>query len=111
MIKECKSDSDLIDIIENSKTKPQMLLKHSTRCPVSKTAMFELKRFAEKYDTADLWQISVLDSKELSQKIAEETGIEHKSPQIILFRDGKVSWNASHHFISLGNLEKAVAES
>jgi bacillithiol system protein YtxJ len=36
----------------------------------------------------------------VSQQIAARSGVEHESPQIIVFQRGAVVWNASHHDIT-----------
>jgi bacillithiol system protein YtxJ len=91
-------------ILEKSSEKPQIILKHSTRCPTSRGAFLEFERFAEKDHRADLWTLLVIEHKDVSQMVAEETGIEHQSPQAIIIKDGRPVWHGSHHVITAETL-------
>ena len=42
----------------------------------------------------------------LSQLIAARSGVEHESPQVIIFRRGAPVWNASHHDITTDALAR-----
>lgn len=50
----------------------------------------------------------MIAQRPISRWIADHTGVRHESPQALLFRDGQVVWNASHHRISERSLERAV---
>jgi bacillithiol system protein YtxJ len=44
----------------------------------------------------------------MSQQIAARSGIEHESPQIIVFRRGVVVWSASHDDITAEALARCL---
>ena len=44
-------------------------------------------------------EVITLD-KGIAQKIADDTEIEHQSPQVILFHDGQAVWKSSHRAIT-----------
>jgi bacillithiol system protein YtxJ len=52
----------------------------------------------------------IQESRELSGLIAGETAVRHESPQVLLFRDGKVTWSASHGGVTLEAMRSAVAK-
>jgi bacillithiol system protein YtxJ len=52
--------------------------------------------------------IEVQTARELSRDVASVTGIEHETPQVIVLRDGKAVWNASHFDVSAGAVAKAL---
>lgn len=104
MTKSLETKETFEQILEKSREKPQIVLKHSTRCPVSRGALLEFQRFAEKDHRADLWTLLVIEHKEVSQMVADETGIEHQSPQAIILKDGRPVWNGSHHAITAETL-------
>jgi bacillithiol system protein YtxJ len=108
VINECKNERDLEALIEKSKEKPQLLLKHSTRCGLSKMAMAEFRRLAASNGDAGLSVVLVVETRPLAAIIADQTGIPHESPQVMLFCDGKVVWHASHNDVNLGNMKEAV---
>jgi bacillithiol system protein YtxJ len=85
-----------------------ILFKHSTRCPVSAAARGEMQRFMELHPDATVYTVDVNDSYEASQYLAEKTGIEHHSPQVIVTRGGQPEWHASHFDIKAGEVERRV---
>ena len=52
--------------------------------------------------------LDLLEHRDLSNEIAERSGVKHESPQAILLRDGKAIWNASHMSITSDSLLEAV---
>ena len=50
----------------------------------------------------------VVNRRELSQTAAQQTGVEHKSPQAIWIADGLAVWNASHFDITQASLAEAA---
>ncbi len=108
MINECRTESDLDRILEASHKKPVFLLKHSTACGISMAAQREFSRFVEKTDRAEFWQVLVRENKPVSLTIARKTGIQHQSPQVILFSDGRAVWNESHWDITVDALQEQL---
>ena len=101
---------DFDSLLENSEERPQILLKHSTRCPISRAAFIECEHFAKTDDRADIWVLLVVEDKELAQDIARETGIEHQSPQAMVFKNGRPVWHGSHHAITVEQLGKEISD-
>jgi len=56
------------------------------------------------------WEMIIQENRELSGLIARETAVRHESPQVLLFRDGRVTWSASHGGVTLEAMTSAVAE-
>ena len=54
--------------------------------------------------------VIVQRASELSRRVAEQTGIQHESPQAIVLRNGGVVWSASHFDITTEAVEQAVRE-
>jgi hypothetical protein len=50
----------------------------------------------------------VVQDEYLSRTIEERTGVRHESPQVLVFRSGKVVWNASHLKITRRTVTRAV---
>jgi bacillithiol system protein YtxJ len=84
-----------------------LLFKHSTTCPISARANLEVQKY-EKSATLPILQVLVIESRPLSLSIAEDHQVQHASPQVILFKDGKSVWNTSHGHITEANLSDAV---
>lgn len=85
-----------------------LLFKHSTACGVSKRSWHEVERFASEHPDVPAGWIEVRGQRDLSDWIAKTTRVEHESPQALLFRDGKVTWHASHFDITCGRIAAAL---
>ncbi|MBM6616409.1 bacillithiol system redox-active protein YtxJ [Bacillus suaedaesalsae] len=83
-----------------------LLIKHSLTCPVSGAAFEEYEKFTEENKDVNTYYLYVQDDRPLSNYIAETCSIKHESPQVLLFKDGQVVWNASHWKIT----NKSLAE-
>lgn len=101
----------LEDCLRSSQTTAVLLLKHSTRCPISADAYARVEKL---YATADpalppLYLIKVIESRPVSDEIARRLGVVHKSPQVLLVKGGRAGWEASHHGIQADRIREAVA--
>ena len=78
-----------------------ILFKHSTRCPISMMAKrrFELDKDALPQDTP-LYFLDLIKHRDLSAAIAKTFDVYHESPQLLLIKDGKCVYHASHGEIS-----------
>jgi bacillithiol system protein YtxJ len=85
------------------------VFKHSTRCSVSNMAKNRLERnWAFPQESLQVYYLDVLSYRLLSDHIAENTGIKHESPQIIVWKEGKVVYHASHSAISAVEMAEAI---
>lgn len=86
------------EALEASADKPVLVLKHSTRCPVSSAALEEYEEYlaGDAKDGIDYALVKVIESRPVSDRIAEDLGVKHESPQIILIKDKAKYWTASH---------------
>ncbi|PWT90686.1 MAG: bacillithiol system redox-active protein YtxJ [Blastocatellia bacterium] len=90
-------------LIDNSKSHPVVVFKHSTACGISAAAYREM----EKYE-GDVSLVVVQTARDVSRELATITGIRHESPQVIILRNGKAVWNASHYQIKAGAVAQAT---
>ncbi len=94
------SIEQLTEIEKNSFQKPQLILKHSTRCPISTMALNRLKREETSLAVkANLYYLDLIHYRDVSNEIASRYRVEHESPQVIVLYLGKVIYHASHHMI------------
>jgi bacillithiol system protein YtxJ len=108
VLKHCGSEKDYRTALRESGEGPVFFLKHSTTCGISSGARKEFQRFAAEKGDIPCWEMVIQEDRELSILIAGETGIAHESPQVLLFRNGKASWSASHWDITGENLKAAL---
>ena len=99
------------ELLDASKEQSVVVFKHSTTCPVSANALSEFNQYleTESGDQTTYALVKVIESRPVSNQIAEDTGVKHESPQIILLRDGKKYWTASHWSITNEHM-KAVMQ-
>jgi bacillithiol system protein YtxJ len=86
-----------------------LLFKHSPLCPISSTAHAEFKMFQLDHPDAATMFLNVVSKPMLARDIAKHCGVEHESPQAILFENGSATWHASHTAITVGSLTAAFA--
>jgi bacillithiol system protein YtxJ len=98
------------EVRERSAERPVLLLKHSTRCPVSANALREFEDYIENHPEAELDYVlvKVIESRPVSNRIAEDLGVPHASPQIFLIKDRTPYWNASHWAITTEHISAVV---
>ena len=103
---ELSSEEQFLDILENT---PQFILfKHSTRCSISSVAK---RRIEDNWDIEEdiaIYNLDLIQYRNVSNLIAEKLKVEHQSPQLILVKDGKAVYNASHNGIAVEYLKQAV---
>lgn len=89
-----------------------LVFKHSTTCPISGAAHDRFMQWADAAPEGEvrLYRVHVIEDRPLSLGIAQETGVEHQSPQALLMREGRVLWHASHWAITGQSLAGAVAD-
>lgn len=98
----------LDEIIALSNEKPVLIFKHSTRCSISR---FALKQFENEYDLQnqiDAYFLDLLEFRAISNEIASRFGIMHQSPQLLLIKEGKVLYDASHSDIQADELKEYI---
>lgn len=110
-MQEIQNEEQLGQAVAASEGQPVFLFKHSTRCPISAGAKRNVDAYLEKTpDAPPFHMINVVESRPVALKTAERLGVEHQSPQLILLKDGKPVWNASHHAISEGAINNALQQ-
>ncbi len=97
----------LESIKEESKEKPVLIYKHSTRCSISGMAMDRLERsWGRELDSVKTYYLDLISHRDISNAVAETFKVYHESPQIILIKNGEAVYDASHMSISASALEK-----
>lgn len=103
--KNIKSEEDLEKAIESSYQHKIAIFKHSTSCFISKTVLRNFEKEVENTDQkVEVYYLDLLAHRPISNKIAEDFGIRHESPQLIVIENGKPVNSASHQDISLSQI-------
>jgi bacillithiol system protein YtxJ len=103
----CRTADDFHALIERSRTQPVVILKHSTRCPISAAAHREMEKFTATHSEVPCAVVLVVEDRPLSLLVAEETGVAHQSPQALVLSGGAVLWSASHYSITSQHVVEA----
>lgn len=100
----------LQEIVRESHEQPVLIFKHSTSCSISAAAKGKIERQWADAGLADtrLYYLDLLRFRPISTEIAEQFGVRHESPQLLLIRDGECQYNASHMGIRLSDVKSAV---
>ena len=95
-------------IREKSKTKPQLIFKHSTRCSISSVAKSRLERGTAPADI-DFYYLDLIKHRDISAKVAEVFAVYHESPQVLLIKNGECVYDESHSGISMDDIAEQSA--
>ena len=102
------SIQQLADTKELSKTRPQVIFKHSTRCSISSMAKSRLER-SEQPETGDFYLLDLIKYRLLSDKIAEDFAVQHESPQVLVIKNTECIYEESHSGIQMEEITEQLA--
>ena len=96
-------------IEEKSKTKTQVIFKHSTRCGISRMV---INQFVSNYNLTekdlDLYYLDLLDFRNVSNEVGYKFQVVHQSPQLLVIKNGVVVAHESHGAINGLDLDDFV---
>jgi bacillithiol system protein YtxJ len=97
------SDKETLQsLLAASNQRPILVFKHSNSCGISSRAYREM----EELENVNLLEVQT--ARELSRELAAITGVPHETPQVIVLRNGKAVWNASHYNVKAGAVAEAM---
>jgi bacillithiol system protein YtxJ len=98
----------LNEIMDLSHEQPVAIFKHSTRCSISRMA---LKQFENEFDlegSVTPYFLDLINYRDISNEIATRFEVYHQSPQLLLIKEGKSIYDASHSDIDAVELKGRV---
>lgn len=101
------SEAQLETIREQSRNRPVVIFKHSTRCSISMMAKSRLER-AEAPESVDFYYLDLLSYRPVSAKVAEVFSVHHESPQVLLIKNGECTYEETHNGISMEELAENI---
>ena len=107
--KEITCSQEFEEILDESCQHKIILFKHSTTCPISARAWQEVQAFIRE-NSADVpvVMIKVIESRPVCSQVADDLGIKHQSPQVLLLSNRQALWHASHQSVTQNNIKKAL---
>jgi len=96
--------------LDQSVNRGVVILKHSTACPVSSSALEEYEEYLAQQPNreTDYLLVKVIESRPVSNQIAEDLKVTHASPQIIYFKNKEAIWNASHWAVTTKHIRAVL---
>jgi bacillithiol system protein YtxJ len=108
-LKELTSKAQVDELLNSDE--PVWVYKHSETCPISASAQKHVRAYLENHDPeVAAGQVTVQRHRELSDYIADETGVKHETPQALLVEGRQVLWHGSHRTITGDQLREARAK-
>jgi len=101
------SMEQLQELIHRSEERPQVIYKHSIRCSISSVVKSRLEK-EEVPDAADFHYLDLITYRPVSNAIAEQFGVHHESPQVLVIRNGKSIYDDSHMAINMDDIIEQV---
>lgn len=107
-IQELNSVEEWNNVFERTGEIPLVLFKHSTRCPVSAEAYEQFLAHVNKEPVPgfDYALVLVVESRPVSNEVAETLSVKHESPQVILIKNKQAVWHTSHWRITVSSLKE-----
>ena len=103
-----ESISDLKQITQQSFSSPVAIFKHSTRCSISSVAKMRLSSSWSLNDEVPIYYLDLLSYRDVSNLIAEQFGVPHQSPQLLVIKNGDCIYNNSHLSISVKDVRQIL---
>lgn len=103
------TNADQLDqLIAESAGQPVLIFKHSTTCSISAMALSRLERNWSDAAGIKPYLLDLLSYRSVSNRVADQFGVLHQSPQVLLIQNGECVYDASHMSISFQTLQQAV---
>ncbi|PYI54647.1 bacillithiol system redox-active protein YtxJ [Paenibacillus flagellatus] len=95
---ELESEKQWLSLLESSSETPVLVFKHSTRCPISAEAHDQWLSYLGDSPNPDIEYaiVLVVESRPVSNLIADTLNVKHESPQAILVKGRRAVWHTSH---------------
>lgn len=105
---ELHEEAQLNTIIEESKTQPVVIFKHSIRCSISSMAKTRLEREVQP-EGIKFYYLDLIRYRDISNKVAELFQVHHESPQVLLIKNGECTFEESHNGINMSEIAEQAA--
>lgn len=100
---ELNSVEELEDVLKQSADGPRLLFKHSLTCSISR----EVFRSVSEIE-GPVFLVTVQTARDVSNAVAEKTGVRHESPQALILENGECVYSASHFDITAESLRSRL---
>ena len=102
---ELQDLASLDRFLAQSNGDPLIIFKHSDSCGVSARAYTQMSQLEH-----PVGLVTVQTARAVSDELEKRMGLAHETPQVLIVREGKVAWTASHGQIKAAAVEAALRE-
>lgn len=95
-------------VLQESKEKQILILKHSITCPISYNAKCEVDEFINRNVNSDVYLVIVQENRAVSNELSEKLEIRHESPQFLIVKNMKAEKVLNHYDITLENIDESL---
>lgn len=92
---------------QQSMEQPVLILKYSLTCFASISAM---KMYKAMKTPLPKYVVVVQTGRAVSNAIAEDLHVRHESPQLLILKDGRGIWQATHYHIKEKLVQEAIEQ-
>jgi bacillithiol system protein YtxJ len=86
-----------------------IIFKHNTTCPISKGAKGRLEAEGDNLPSdTPVYMVDIMSNRPVSDAIAEQFNVEHKSPQLLVIKDGECTYNEALSAINVEDTAAAI---
>lgn len=96
--------ADQVEQLFEKDGRAKLVFKHSTRCSISSMALSRFEKEWPENTPCDLYFLDLIAHRNVSDLIAQRSGVTHQSPQVILFVDCDLIYTNSHNGISAADI-------
>lgn len=108
-MKRLNTTTEWVGLLEQSGVKPFIILKVSLTCSLSGYVVRDMGKLGKEIEDIT-YKVVVQESRDVSDAIAEDLGITHETPQIIILQKGKVIYEAHHEEIEASTVQSVLAD-
>jgi len=107
---ELRSAHQIEEIRKESREKPILIFKYSSRCSLSQLALDRLERNWKETEMTGIksYFLDLITYREMSNRIAHEFDVEHESPQVLIIENEKSIYDQSHMSIDYQAIKEAL---
>lgn len=106
-MKIVRDTEDWVALLSQSEHAPVILFKHSSDCASSARVRKDMENLEEKYGDS-LYTVTVQNSRDISDAIANILSVEHETPQVIVIYKRKSVYDESHSDIRFEKVRDVI---
>ena len=97
---------EIVELSANADIKAVAIFKHSTRCSISSMALNRLTRSWDiTSEKIPLFFLDLISYRNISNEVAYQYEVVHESPQLLIIKNGKCVYHASHSAIDVDDIK------